>query len=121
MAKGRPKGEVDRGETGMTYYCKRCKNFVQDTELLGTGENFRGREHGCCPNCHSEDLYEARKCDICGNDIPPDEQFCDDCKQDMHSAWSTAVAQMLKWHKKPKTEFESIEKLMFEFLEYEVM
>ena len=92
-----------------------------EDHMIASDDVWRGIEGIACPNCHSTNVVECWKCDICGNDIPPDEQFCDDCKQDMHSAWSTAVAQMLKWHKKPKTEFESIEKLMFEFLEYEVM
>ena len=75
----------------MAYYCKGCERFVDEDALVGTGEYFKGREHGACPYCYSEDLEEANECELCKTPIVPNELFCDDCKQALAEAWQRAV------------------------------
>ena len=98
-------------------YCTNCKSFIDDNELEGTGEFFKGIEGGCCPHCHSERLEEADKCEICGAWVAPYEQFCEDCKTEFMNAWSEAVVHVKDF---AKTDTVKAERLLLEFLEREV-
>ena len=97
------------------YYCNNCKNIVED--LDGTGEFFKGREHGACPRCHSEDLEEAWKCGICGTAVKPDEVICPHCMTELADAWNEAVEKIAKNH---GIEFKKAERAIIDFMEGEV-
>lgn len=99
----------------MSYYCNNCGNIVED--LDGTGEFFKGREHGCCPRCHSEDVEEASVCELCGATIKPYEQFCDDCKGEIMTEWNNMVQGLAKKHGKA---YETMEQFVLDFMEGEV-
>ena len=105
----------------MTFYCNNCKNLIDESDLIGSGESFRGRESALCPRCHSDRVVEAWTCDLCGEPTPPDEPLCEGCKVDISNAWHKAVKTVAEWHKKPLTEFNSIEQIILDFLEREVM
>lgn len=98
-------------------FCKNCKRFVDEDSLVGTGEFFKGREHGCCPHCHSEELEEAGECEICGKPVGQYEQFCGDCKDEFMLAWGRAVSYVSAFAKKDNV---SAERLLLDFLEREV-
>ena len=85
--------------------------------MLGTGEFFRGREHGACPHCHSEDLVEAGKCELCGAELNPYEEFCGECMDELMNAWNSAVLIVAKRH---NLVFEKAERLLLDFMEIEV-
>lgn len=99
-------------------YCKGCKKFVDEDELVGTGEFFRGIEHGCCPHCHSEDLEEANECEVCGTAVGQYEQFCEDCKTEFMNAWSKAVSYVGEF---AKVDMVKAERLLLDFMEREVL
>ncbi len=101
----------------MSYYCNNCKRIIDEDDLAPTGIFFKGREYGACPHCHSEDLVEADECELCGKAVIPYEQFCDDCKEEMFSSWNWMVNELAKKHKK---EFESMERLILDYMEREV-
>lgn len=101
----------------MTYYCNNCKRFVDEDDLVGTGEFFKAREHGACPHCHSEDLVEANECDICGKPIEQFEQFCEDCREKLGNAWSEGVNYLIKETGKDPI---SAEQWLINFIESEV-
>lgn len=105
----------------MKYYCKRCKRFVDESKLIEGDVEWRGIPHAVCPHCHSKMIVEAEQCALCYEYIKPDEEFCDDCKQDMHNAWSTAVASVVQWNRRKPSEYETVEQLILDFLEREVM
>lgn len=99
----------------MAYYCNNCGNIVED--LDGTGEFFKGREHGACPRCHSEDVEEAWKCGICGTAVRPYEAICDDCRTELTDAWNGMVQTIADTH---KMEFIKAERAILDFMEGEV-
>lgn len=105
----------------MRYYCKRCNRFIDESDLVDGATEWRGIPHAACPKCYSENIVEAGSCELCGEDVKPDEQFCEECKQDMHNAWQTAVASVAKWNNRKPTEFETVEQLVLDFIEREVM
>lgn len=99
----------------MTYYCNNCNSIIED--LDGTGEYFKGVEHGCCPKCHSEDLEEAWECEICGTAVKPDSLLCDDCRAELMDEWNEMVSRVAKNH---GADFIKTERAILDFMECEV-
>lgn len=72
------------------YVCNECNNIFSEeesrTRFEDMGECFgspSGREYLVCPSCGSDDVEEAKKCEICeewGHAESYDgKQYCDEC------------------------------------------
>lgn len=68
----------------MTYFhCPECGEIFPEDEarVLRRDEGYGTKEIYACPNCRNTEIDEADKCERCGEPIPPDEHFCEDCKE----------------------------------------
>ena len=72
------------------YVCQECNNVFSDeesrTRLEDMGEYFgspSGREYLVCPSCGSNDIEEAKKCELCEEWVHTEsydgEHYCDEC------------------------------------------
>ena len=67
------------------YICMNCQamfdspNEVEDFTSEFWGARVRHMT-SVCPNCGSDDFDEMDKCEICGEDINPGEELCENCR-----------------------------------------
>lgn len=74
------------------FYCEKCKVFYENEEVPEWQESETGYIHQECPIC-GEDLLEARFC-VCGEPIPPDNQFCEICKEKVQEALENLKSEL---------------------------
>lgn len=74
------------------YYCKDCKELIENDELEEADEGFYTEVwgHNCyneystvrCPYCGSDDIEEAPRCEHCHDYFVPtddDKDLCEEC------------------------------------------
>lgn len=67
------------------YICMNCgatfdsPNTVTDFSSEFWGANVQHYKSEC-PNCGSDDFDEMDKCEMCGEDINPGEELCENCR-----------------------------------------
>ena len=79
----------------MIYYCKECKELIEEDELEEKDEGYYTEFWGSkvyhsyitthCPYCGSEKIEEAPQCEECGEYFVPNECFdciCKDCYEE---------------------------------------
>lgn len=67
------------------YLCANCGRMFDSPEEV---EDFTSEFWGAtvrhfttvCPNCGSDDFDEMDKCDVCGEEIAPGEDLCENCR-----------------------------------------
>ena len=69
----------------MKYYCYDCGKIMDEDELLTkTVEYSHGElvDEAICPYCGSDEVDEAKVCELCGEAMPTDKlgECCEDCE-----------------------------------------
>ena len=67
------------------YICMNCQTmFDSPNEVEDFTSEFWGARvrhmTSVCPYCGSDDFDEMDKCEICGEDINPGEELCENCR-----------------------------------------
>lgn len=67
------------------YLCENCgATFNIPDEVNDFSSEFWGAtvtHTTCvCPSCGSDDFVEMDRCDMCGEDIAPGEELCENCR-----------------------------------------
>ena len=81
-------------------------------------ENFFRMPIYLCPNCHSEQVEECDRCEMCGTYIEPDLVFCKDCSEEIKTTWENMVHGMSK---ERHIKYDDMQDLVMDWLEREVM
>ena len=97
----------------MKYWCEHCKNILDEDEVAEVHE--LGDIRLVCKVCGSDDVYEAAACYLCGEPLPPETAYCEDCEKTMHEAWETAVSYV-KENCAPQMPSEEVASILWEFL-----
>ena len=70
----------------MKWYCKKCKEFSDEEDLIEKeyieetyGPYRRVVYEHFCPECGSEEVVEAGRCEMCGEPCDPRDDFCESC------------------------------------------
>lgn len=100
----------------MKYYCNDCEGIF-DEEQLDTEVNIFGITGYICPVCKSGDVSECDRCEICGEYVPPEIVFCEDCAEKIRITWDNMV---FGFAKENKIKFESAEEFITEWIAREV-
>ena len=96
----------------MKYYCDSCGRILDEDEVEFYEE--LGSTRLIC-TCGSDEVYEATACLLCGEPLPPEQCYCEECAETMREAWNNAVAYVKESRAKhkPATDVASI---LWEFL-----
>lgn len=99
------------------YYCKECKSTFYERDAAMGETVWRGIPSIACPCCHSEEVVEAGRCDLCGDYIDPEERFCESCAEDLKISWQNMVNREAKDR---GLRYEEMEEVFLDYLEREV-
>lgn len=80
------------------YVCNRCGEAFALEE--GYSQHYEEGDITLCPNCRSDDLDEAVRCEVC-REIHKDWDLrlgvCPDCFSDAISAWKACIGDLQPW------------------------
>ena len=81
------------------YYCERCGEFFSDPAYDYEDPSPSGISlpagyyaYYACPECGSRDIEEAKECPLCGEWMPRDKEFCEDCENKV-ADWLKELAE----------------------------
>lgn len=79
------------------YYCEDCDSiFPQGSAATVTVPDGYGyKEIDACPDCRNTQLDVARSCKICGEPLPPNKKYCDECEKRMDEAWNLIIDRVM--------------------------
>ena len=102
----------------MKYYCTDCQSIIDEDELLTRTEDYGEGNYvdfAVCPYCGSDEVDEAKTCELCGEAFNPDElgNFCDECWIDLGNYFRLAVEALMKDY---KLDEERARDILLEFL-----
>ena len=100
----------------MKYYCNECGEIYDETQM-DSGENFFRMPIYVCPNCHSENVEECDRCELCGEYIEPDLVFCKDCSEDIKTTWENMIHGLSK---ERRISYKDMEEVVCDWIEREV-
>ena len=102
----------------MKYYCYDCGSLIDEDELLTKTEEYnRGEfvDYAVCPYCGSEEVDEAKTCELCGEAFSPDKlgDYCEDCEIELNAYFRLSVEALAKDY---KLDEERARDILLEFI-----
>ena len=96
---------VKTEESCMKYVCLECGEVFDYNDAkydveYDSGEGSRGGivySTMICPVCGSEDVEEAKECPVCGEYHGAEDDICDDCAEEIKTAWNDLLAKFPDW------------------------
>ena len=108
----------------MTYlYCDNCGEIFpeEDARELWDTDGYSMKTILACPNCRNTELVEAEECKICGEPLPPSNEYCHNCFDTLNRAWinfvETVMDLRLKNGEKKSADFTDCEDVLIEWLD----
>lgn len=79
------------------FFCEYCEEIFaeDDAKIVTEFDGYGTHNIIACPSCRSTDITDADACEICGAPVPPDEDMCPDCAEEMHKAWEAIVLKVM--------------------------
>lgn len=83
------------------FYCNECKEIFDEYDAEARKEYPNSTDfpnsyytYLVCPNCHSDNIQEAQRCELCGEWHPEDEgEECETCKLDFDEILSNYIRE----------------------------
>ena len=82
------------------YICYHCDNVFDeqdagwDCEMIGEGSMRGPQWYNTCPNCGSDEIYEAQTCPICGEAYGGTEDYCDNCLEYIAASFTDYIRNL---------------------------
>lgn len=83
------------------YYCSECGEIFDEPKRAkdGRGEYWGApcyEVYGVCPECGSDEIGEARRCQACGEWISGDDEFCENCMKEAEVQTEVLIGDLVK-------------------------
>lgn len=99
----------------MKYFCNDCGKIYSEEQMDADVDKYSSWY--VCPNCHSADVEECDRCELCGDYIEPYTLFCKDCAEEIKTTWENMIHRLSK---ERRTKYEDMQEMVLGWIEREV-